>query len=71
MNVNSPENRLIVPLDVDSLAEASRIVTPLSDCVETFKIGKQLFTAAGPASVKMLIKERKGGLFRSQIPRHP
>ena len=59
MNVDILENRLIVPLDVDSLAEASRIVTPLSDCVETFKIGKQLFTAAGPASVKMLIKEKK------------
>jgi orotidine-5'-phosphate decarboxylase len=59
MNVNMPENRLIVPLDVDSLAEASRIVTSLSDCVGTFKIGKQLFTAAGPAAVTKLIEEKK------------
>ena len=53
------ENRLIVPLDVDSLADANRIVTQLSDCVGTFKVGKQLFTAAGPVAVKRLIEKKK------------
>ena len=59
MNLDIPENRLIVPLDVDSLADANRIVAQLFDCVETFKVGNQLFTSAGPASVKSLIEEKK------------
>ena len=59
MNVDIAENRLIVPLDVDSSADANRIVAQLSECVETFKVGKQLFTAAGPAAVKSLIEEKK------------
>ena len=33
MNVDIAENRLIVPLDVDSSADANRIVTQLFDCV--------------------------------------
>ena len=59
MNLDIPENRLIVPLDVDSLADANRIVAQLFDCVERFKVGNQLFTSAGPASVKSLIEEKK------------
>ena len=53
------ENYLIVALDVDNLATASRLVTTLSDDVAWFKIGKQLFTAAGPASVKLLCEAKK------------
>lgn len=59
MNLDTPENRLIVPLDVDSLADANRIAAQLFDCVSTFKVGKQLFTAAGPAAVKKLVEEKK------------
>ena len=59
MKPDIPENRLIVPLDVDSLADANRIAAQLFDRVKTFKVGKQLFTAAGPAAVKKLVEEKK------------
>ena len=59
MTLDIPDNRLIVPLDVDSLADANRIVAQLFDCVETFKVGNQLFTSAGPSSVKRLIESKK------------
>ncbi|MBI1924756.1 orotidine-5'-phosphate decarboxylase [Candidatus Poribacteria bacterium] len=49
-----PQDKLIVALDVDNLADAERIVAQLSDCVKWFKIGKQLFTATGPSSVELL-----------------
>lgn len=59
MKPDTAENRLIVPLDVDSLADANRIAAQLLDRVKTFKVGKQLFTAAGPAAVKRLIEQKK------------
>ena len=54
-----PQDKLIVALDVDNLEAADQIVTQLSDSVKTFKIGKQLFTATGPASVKQLVEAKK------------
>ena len=48
------QNQLIVALDVEDLAAANELVTTLSDDVKWFKIGKQLFTSAGPTSVKLL-----------------
>jgi orotidine-5'-phosphate decarboxylase len=48
-------DRLIVALDVPNAAEAQRIVTALGESVSTYKVGKQLFTAAGPAIVRELI----------------
>ena len=53
------QNQLIVALDVENLAAASKLVATLSDEVKWFKIGKQLFTAVGPASVKMLREAEK------------
>ena len=53
------QNQLIVALDVENLATANRLVTTLSDDVKWFKIGKQLFTAVGPASVKLLHEAKK------------
>jgi orotidine-5'-phosphate decarboxylase len=44
-------NRLIVALDVSTADEARRLVRALGDTVTTYKIGKQLFTAAGPQLV--------------------
>ena len=49
-----PQNKLIVALDMDNLAEASRIVSKLSNNVKWFKIGKQLFTAVGLSCIKLL-----------------
>jgi len=45
---------LIVALDVSTLTEAEEAVDRLGGKVKWFKVGKQLFTAEGPAIVKML-----------------
>lgn len=50
-----PSQKIIVALDVDSLVEAESIVRELSGSVGAFKIGLQLFTAAGPQFVKKLV----------------
>ncbi len=47
-------DRLIVALDFATAAEARGLVTRLSDIVSTYKVGKQLFTAEGPAVVREL-----------------
>lgn len=44
--------RIIVALDVDKADEARQILSELGDTVGAFKIGSQLFTAAGPEFVK-------------------
>lgn len=48
-------NKLIVALDVATAAEAHRLVSALRGMVGMFKIGSQLFTAAGPALVREII----------------
>jgi orotidine-5'-phosphate decarboxylase len=47
-------NRILVALDVDTAAEAERLADVLRGTVAGFKIGKQLFTAEGPAIVRRL-----------------
>ncbi|MGC1413729.1 MAG: orotidine-5'-phosphate decarboxylase [Candidatus Acidiferrum sp.] len=47
-----PRSSLIVALDFDSLSSAAKFATQVSDLVGMFKIGNQLFTAAGPSAVK-------------------
>ncbi len=49
------EDKLIVALDVSTLAEARRLVADLRHVVHTFKIGSQLFTIAGPELIKEII----------------
>jgi orotidine-5'-phosphate decarboxylase len=49
-------DRLIVALDVETLGEAERLVDRLQGRVTRFKIGSQLFTAAGPAAVEAIQK---------------
>ena len=56
------ETKLIVALDFDNLETASQIVSELSDIVRRFKIGKQLFTATGPASVEKF-RDLAEGIF--------
>ena len=58
----SMRERLIVALDIDSLDEAQELVRLLSGEVGMFKIGKQLFTHAGPQAVR-LIQELGGEIF--------
>lgn len=50
--------KLIVALDVDSVADAEAIVDEIGSPVEWYKIGKQLFTREGKSAVEML--KRKG-----------
>lgn len=47
-----PRSSLIVALDFDSLSSAVKFARQVADLVGLFKIGNQLFTAAGPAVVK-------------------
>lgn len=47
-------NRILVALDVDSRAKALDLADTLRGVVAGFKIGKQLFTAEGPAIVRAL-----------------
>jgi orotidine-5'-phosphate decarboxylase len=49
-----PKERLIYPLDVASLAEARDQVALLADEVGLFKVGLELFTAAGPEAVRVV-----------------
>lgn len=49
------KERLIVALDVESAEEAREMFTRLRDYAGMFKIGSQLFTAAGPTFVRELV----------------
>jgi len=51
----TPRDRLIVALDVSTADDARRLADRLAGRVGMFKVGKQLFTAAGPAFVRELI----------------
>jgi orotidine-5'-phosphate decarboxylase len=51
------KNPLVVALDVDSVDQALSLVERLSGIAGMFKVGKQLFTAAGPEIVKKIIAQ--------------
>jgi orotidine-5'-phosphate decarboxylase len=55
-------DRLIVALDVEGLAEAERLLDRLQGLATRFKIGSQLFTAAGPPAVE-LVQKRGAEVF--------
>jgi len=50
----SPRERLVLPLDVPGLDDARPWVEQLGSEVGVFKVGLQLFTAAGPAAVRLV-----------------
>jgi orotidine-5'-phosphate decarboxylase len=52
----NPKDRLIVALDVAGKDKASRLVEELAPHVGMFKVGKELFTAEGPAMVRSIIE---------------
>jgi orotidine-5'-phosphate decarboxylase len=47
--------RLIIALDVSSAAAAQKIVAAVGDSASTYKVGMQLYTAAGPQVVRELV----------------
>jgi len=51
----SPRDRLIVALDFPGATEARALVDRLAGAVGMFKVGSQLFTAAGPDFVRELV----------------
>ena len=52
----SPRERLIVALDVPGADEARRLVERVGPAAGMFKVGSQLFTAAGPSLVRELTR---------------
>lgn len=56
------KERLIVALDVPELAKAQEVVEKLLPFVGMFKVGLELYSAAGPAALK-IVKERGGRVF--------
>lgn len=52
-------NRLIVALDVDTMAEVRQLVETLGDSVSYYKVGMQLFYSVGMECLTYLRKQRK------------
>jgi orotidine-5'-phosphate decarboxylase len=55
----APHQRLIVALDVDTHAEALRLIGDLGDDVSFYKVGLQLFMAGGLTIVKRIVEQGK------------
>jgi len=68
MTPRDARDRLIVALDVDTIDAALTLVERLQGLVTRFKIGSQLFTAAGPAAVEAVHK--RGGLVFLDLKYH-
>jgi len=49
------KDKLIVALDVSTVAEANKLISELKDVVGMFKVGSRLFASAGPAFVKSIV----------------
>jgi len=58
MQINASE-RLIVALDVPSSDAAKKLVAQLDGGVSFFKVGLELYTAAGPEFVRWLVSQKK------------
>ncbi|MEO8137491.1 MAG: orotidine-5'-phosphate decarboxylase [Betaproteobacteria bacterium] len=52
-----PDSRIIVPLDYPSANAATELVARVSPADCALKVGKELFTAAGPAFVSSLVRQ--------------
>lgn len=57
--LKTPNPKLILALDVDSLSKAKHFVNLLYPRIKIFKVGLQLFTACGPEIIEFIRK--KGG----------
>ena len=52
-------NPIIIALDVDSAAEARHLVSQIGDSVEFYKVGMELYAAAGMGIVNSLMDNGK------------
>ena len=59
VTMSEAKDKLIVALDVKTMDEAKALVKTLSNNVDIYKVGSQLFTASGPQIVHFLAKEGK------------
>jgi orotidine-5'-phosphate decarboxylase len=57
--MNKFRSQLIVALDVDSFEKAKTLIDALSEGVDIFKVGSQLFTACGPEIVRYILGREK------------
>jgi len=62
------KDKLIVALDVDHASRALELHESLRDCAGMFKIGMQLFTAAGPELVRQIVS--RGSLVFLDLKYH-
>jgi len=62
MTRTNAKEKIIFALDVNNLHEIDRFAALLSDKVGMFKVGKELFTTAGPAALEA-VKRHGGQLF--------
>jgi orotidine-5'-phosphate decarboxylase len=56
MTRDEARSKIIFALDVDEFSEIEKFASVLAGRVGMFKIGKQLYTACGPAAVRMIQK---------------
>src|SRR3989442_3153008 len=63
-----PRERLILALDVPSADEAKRLLDRVRDAVACVKIGLELFTAAGPDTVRWALARPKRGFLDLKRP---
>ena len=59
----NPRDRLIVALDVPEAGAARALVDRLAGRVGLFKVGSQVFTAAGPDLVREIVAPRRARSF--------
>jgi len=62
MTREEARKKIIFAMDVNGMAEIDKWSSLLSGKIGMFKIGKQLFTATGPAAVRK-VQENKGRVF--------
>ncbi len=62
MTRNEAKDKIIFALDVNNIQEIDRFAALLSGKVGIFKVGKELFTTAGPAAVEA-VKRQGGDVF--------
>lgn len=62
MTRSEAKDKIIFALDLNDIQDIDRFVTLLSGKVGMFKVGKELFTTAGPAAVEA-VKRHGGDLF--------